>query len=126
MVRHPATRLVSFFRYLKQNFTQYQACTFTEFLQHRLEPTSGKKIISPWLDQCHWLMRHDRMIVDHVLRLETLQQDLARLFGISAHVPRINTTSHVHENLMDWYTNKDLARVKKAFARDLQVLDYIL
>lgn len=125
VVRHPATRLVSFFRYVKQNFAEYQDCTFTEFLQHRLQPTSGKKIISPWQDQCHWLMRNDRIIVDHVLRLENLQQDLSRLFGVSADVPKINTTSHAEENLMAWYTNKDLARVKKAFARDFQMLGYI-
>lgn len=57
VVRHPATRLVSFYRYLQQ-FGAYQNISFSKFLLHRAPPTVPRKkqLISPWVPQSQWVM----------------------------------------------------------------------
>lgn len=123
IVRHPATRLVSSYRYC-QTFGAYQNCTFREFLQDRLMPDVERPLIEPWRDQCWWITWNDRVIVDRLLRLETLEQDVHDYLGDFGPVGRINTTGAAAEDLLSWYSEKDLRRVKKAFARDYEVLGY--
>lgn len=124
VIRHPATRLVSFFRYTNTLFGAFENVSFSEFINNRLRPAVKKKLVDPWLDQCHWLMYQDRMIVTHRLRMEMLEQDVHAYLGDFGPVPRLNTTSEEHEDLMAWYSEKDLRRVKKAFARDFDMLGY--
>lgn len=69
-------------------------------------------------------MFDDDIIVDAILRLENLEQDIHAYLGDFGPISRLNTTSESNDDLMSWYSDKDLRRVKKAFARDYEVLGY--
>ena len=124
VIRNPATRLVSCYRYVGAEFGAFHDVTFSEVIQTRQRAQVKKRLIDPWLDQCYWLMYRDKIIVDRFLCTETLEKDVHEYLGNFGPVPRLNTTSRCDEDLMVWYSEKDLRRVRKAFARDYEVLGY--
>ena len=130
-VRHPATRLVSYFQYFHQQFGVYENISFSQFLRDRLDLSSsnGKKLSSPWIPQSQWFMVDDQITVDRLLTFENLEIDLVRfLFGPKQtpiiSVPRLNISNHEQTDLLSWYSERDYRRVRKAFARDFEVLGY--
>ena len=126
-IRHPGTRLVSFYRYYKKNFGVYTNCDFSTFLRDRVDTQEiSKRLINPWDDQCEWIMHQDRVIVDVLLRFESLDRDLmCFLFEPDGgQIPKLNQTNAEQQDLLSWYSDKDYRRLRKAFARDFEVLGY--
>lgn len=98
VVRHPFTRMVSYYNYC---FRSNPMIDFEQFVvdQYGLNshgPINGFKIPNPWIPQCAWIKNaQGRILIDHMLRQERLQQDLHDYFGIDDLVPLANvSTTH--------------------------------
>lgn len=130
ITRNPYDRAVSYVEFLKQTphlrrHEQYRDATFTEALdmmaRRRRKETQADMVAD----------RDGRLLIDRVLRLETLDADFAALrdeLGLppSVSLPRHNTTDR--GRYLEYFENDAAARdkVAKLFADDFETFGYDL
>lgn len=128
VVRNPYDYAVSTYLYSKKisRFSQrYFAANkdFYEFLRY----LKRRKSIKP-ISQLAWICdRNDRILVDKLLRFETLETDFAELcteLHISPpdSIPRLNTTDRVHYR--EYFGSRERQLADELFEKDLRMLNY--
>ena len=127
VVRNPFDYAVSYYFYTRRNVTHSRhkmamRSTFSEYLR-----AMGRKNWFTPVTQHSWLtdVSGQRIIVDRVLRFETLHDDLSALcaeLGIDMDMPHSNSSSHTHYSA--YYSEDDRAFAERLFRRDLEMFDY--
>ncbi|MCB1382091.1 MAG: sulfotransferase family 2 domain-containing protein [Notoacmeibacter sp.] len=127
VVRNPFDYAVSYYFYTRRNVThsRHKMAMRSTFSQY-LKAMERKNWLTP-VTQNSWLTdisgRH--VIVDRILRFETLHDDLEALcgeLGIEMDMPHANSSSHRHYS--GYYSAEDRALAEKLFARDLEMFGY--
>ncbi len=136
-VRNPFDHAVSHYEYLKEFrnpglAARFAEMSFAQYLDWRMTrhgPFVPFFTVLP--DQTHWLVDHSgRMLVDRVLRFETLAEDFAALtaeLGLGAvAMARINPTraKAAGRRLDSYYDAGTLERVRRLYDRDFDLLGY--
>ncbi|MCA0271030.1 MAG: sulfotransferase family protein [Proteobacteria bacterium] len=137
VVRNPFDHAVSHFEYLKEFRNPKLAARFAEmsFADYLDWRTTARGLFVPTFtvlpDQTHWLVdRKGRLMVDRILKFETLADDFARLtrdLGLGdVAMQRINTTKAKVKatSLASYYDDATIAKVRELYARDFDLLGY--
>lgn len=139
VVRHPLSRLASAYRFIRQwdapgnKYREAMSAfeTFEDFLASDIwiDEDGVDRMFRP---QAFWLADANRneLLVDHVCKVETLDDDLRRILGslgvkpslLPEAVPRLNTTDGATEQFD--LAPELLERVRQRYARDLSMFDY--
>jgi len=137
VVRNPFDHAVSHYEYLKEfrnpaKAARFAAMSFAEYLDWRM---TARGLFVPSFsvlpDQAHWLVdRTGGLLVDRVLRFETLAADFAALadaLGLpGVTMARINPTRAkvAGRALASYYDDATLASVRTLYARDFDLFGY--
>lgn len=137
VVRNPFDHAVSHYEYLKEFrnpklAARFAAMSFAEYLDWRMTKRGPFVPFFTMLpDQAHWLADgRGRMLVDRVLRFETLGADFAALtreLGLGdVAMARINPTraKAAGRALDSYYSAETLEKVRRLYARDFDLLGY--
>lgn len=136
IVRNPWDRLVSAFHYLKQggktetdkiwaleNISKFE--NFDSFVRNWVTPSNIMKGIHFW-PQSHFLCdSENKIIVNYVGRLETIQVDfsnIAKRIGIGSELRSENLSTHRH--YLDYYTKETSDIVASVYAADISAFGY--
>ena len=128
VVRNPFDRLVSLFRYAKTKNTFYYKthkyysliakCNFDTFVEI-LPDVCDKFIARPQSDFiCD---SKDNLLVDHVLRYETLQKDFNKFWDIK--LPHLNKSDR-HEDWERYYNKNTIKTAYEFYKRDFKNFNY--
>jgi hypothetical protein len=125
VVRNPYDYAVSYYAYVRGNdrsrANRHAQGTFLEFLNYlrRKDAISG-------ITQSSWIVdAKGSLIIDQILRFETLDVDFAELsarLGLEASLPHVNRSERGDYRAMYGEEERDLA--DRLFARDLELLGY--
>lgn len=129
VVRNPYDFAVSYFHFLRKNkssrrHVQAQDWDFLAMLRYL---DRKNRLVA--VDQTSWLAdRSGTLIVDRILRFETLDADFAALteelgLGVEITLPRLNTTKR--SDYRSYYEDPEARRlVERIFARDIERFGY--
>lgn len=135
-VRNPWDRTVSAYHYLinssryrsDQNFGLWLHEQYPDFRTFVLEGLGTEKV-QQWVhfrpQAFHITDENGQLVMDHVGRFETLDQDLdivARRLGMTVQIPRTNTSKH--EPYTSYYDDRTIAAVADIYAEDIALLSY--
>lgn len=122
-VRNPFERLVSLYHYHRQRRPDRHPLATAVDFERWLElggSGSARRSLADFVTA-----PDGTQVVDFVGRFETLEDDFAevcRCLGITAALPRSNTSSHRHYS--SYYTDTARRIVEERFGRDLERFDY--
>lgn len=142
VVRNPWDRMVSNYEFcrkasntkIKQDdgakvFKRNNIKTFEDYvnLLYKHKTDLKKFNIIHWIPQHEYVMHQGDIKVNHVLKLETLTEDLPELFkkyGVKSkvHDKQINKTDHKHYTT--YYTPELIKKVKEIYAKDVSLFNY--
>ena len=127
VVRNPFDYAVSYYFYTRRNVTHSRhkmamRSSFSEYLR-----AMGRKNRLTAVTQHSWLTDFSgrSVLVDRILRFETLHADLSALcgeLGIPMNMPHANSSSHAHYST--YFSAQDRAFAERLFARDLEMFGY--
>lgn len=137
VVRNPFDHAVSHYEYLKEFrnaklAARFGAMPFRDYLRHRLEPRRwSDRFFIRLPDQAHFLVGPDgRMLVERVMRFETLAADFAQLAADlrlgAVRMERINPTRSKTgaRPFQSYYDAETEDLVRRLYARDFPLLGY--
>lgn len=142
VIRNPFAWQVSWFTYIRGykggkrsgyhiEHDLFQKMTFSDYVTWLDDPDAPRsplfdmgKQVSSWV-----LDEQGNIAVDHILRQETLENDLKQLattYGLRLHIPRkpVNV-SNKKQNYQDFYTARDVDRITARHQRDIQLFGYL-
>jgi hypothetical protein len=125
VVRHPFTRMISYYNYC---FRFNPVIDFRQFVVDQFGlgetgPINGLKIPNPWIPQTAWVKNSQgKILVDHILRQEHLQQDLNLYFGINDPVQFVNVSTT--NNYSTYVTDELLDHCLRYFREDFTCFGY--
>jgi hypothetical protein len=127
VVRNPYTKLLSHYGWMRRLGRRiYNSYSFERFVR---EQFNIGRAYRAWFTQTAYTHTsalpgesRGRCLVDTVLRFETLNEDLARLYGCER-IPHLNSTLL---DPRDYYTRELEQMVRDAFAIDFEVFNYPL
>jgi len=126
VVRNPYDYAVSYYAFQRGNpgsrrFNEAQNTSFLEFLTYM-----AKKDRLSGISQTSWITDlRGRVIIDEVLRFETIESDFAALaarLGLEVRLPHVNKSDR--GDYRDMYGPAEREIAGRIFARDLELLGY--
>lgn len=136
--RNPFDHAVSHFEYMKQYRSKkiaqaFESVSFIDYLEMRVRPRMPwQRVFVNLPDQSHYVLdRAGKIMVDRIIRFETLHEDLRQLQQDLAlcpePLPEFNITkARIKRNakLSDYYGPQEIALVQKIYRRDFGVFGY--
>jgi len=109
VVRHPFSRLISYYNYIWQGD---KPLSFRQFLEtqprvHGKGWLNGVRVPCPWTPQTAYVYEGSRCLVEKVLRQEHVQLELQNYFKCKYELPKVNIStrddylSYIESDLMD-------------------------
>jgi hypothetical protein len=136
-VRHPYDHAVSHYEFMKEFriplvARKVAAMSFADYLRYRMRPPFWNDTFFARLpDQAHFLIDgQGRLLVNRLLRYETLEADFARLaaeLGLGdLTLPRVNETRArpAHRPVASYYDAEAKALADRLYARDFALFGY--
>lgn len=119
IIRNPYTRTISYYNYLTKG--EKWNYTFEEFVRNKI--TNKKtKVPNAWNPQINWIYENDTLLVDKIIRYETMELELQDYFKCYDSFPKLNiSTDNDYET---YYTNELKQIVHDHFIDDFRLLGY--
>lgn len=127
VVRHPYTRIFSAWKYMStENINEKDRIpkhvSFEEFVKSIV--TNPHETYRP---QITWICgaKQTKIIINHVLYLETLEQDVKKLFGIECVLKKLNTTPASDKELVAALMKPEIKDIlDRVYRNDFMTLGY--
>jgi len=133
VVRNPFSRTFSRFTFGQKQAERlgqpvdYSPAAFAQFLEARHDcgglPYYWHRAISGWYPQFDYVTDEHDKIACHILRQETLGDELIRYFGIG-NLPRTNTSGRTAPHYRDVYTEDTRQIVADWYAKDIEMFGF--
>ena len=134
LVRNPWARVVSRYRYARTAIAMdkarpdYIADTFEGFLEERHEygdlPFFWHRAIRGWYPQADYVTDETGALRVDVLRLEAMNEEVTRYFGLSEPVAKRNVSIGPEQDYRRYYTPQTIQVVADWYARDIRLFGF--